>query len=101
MNVFLQIVCFILFIEPLKGTNNYSNRNCKYCKHFVRPFMKEDIYIGDYFGKCKKFFKINYDSNELNYKYAVFSRASELECGLKGRHFEASNITNNYESYLD
>jgi len=100
MNLLLQIVFIILFIEPLKGNIDYSNK-CKFCKHFVRPFMKEGVYIGDYFGKCRKFLKINYGTNELNYEYAIFSRAREVECGLKGRYFEASNTTNNYEYHLE
>lgn len=101
MNILLQIICIILFIGPLKGTNNYSSRNCKYCKHFVKPIMKETIYIGDYFGKCKKFFNINYGSNELNYKYALHSRSCDSSCGLEGKYFEPNNSTNSDDGYLD
>ena len=100
MNILLQIICIILFIEPLKGTNNYSNRNCKSCKHFVKPFMNEDIYIGDYFGKCRKFFKINYGTNELQYEFAALARLDNLKCGLKGRYFVVnSNMTKNYDDF--
>lgn len=102
MKILLQIFCVVLLcIEPLQGINNYSSRNCKSCKHFVKPMMKETIYIGDYFGKCKKFFNINYGSNELNYKYALHSRACEKNCGLKGKYFEPNNSTNSDDSYLD
>ena len=89
MNVLLQILFVVLFIEPQKG----NTHNCRHCKHFVKPIMNENIHIGDYFGKCKKFFTINYSSNELSYKFALSSRVSDKECGLLGRHFEPRNVT--------
>lgn len=101
MNILLSVVCIILSVEPLKGVTDYGSRNCKSCKYFVKPTMKETTYIGDYFGKCKKFFTINYGSNELNYKYAIHSRACETNCGLKGKYFEPNNSTNSYDSSLD
>ena len=89
MNVLLQILFVVLLVEPLKG----NSPNCRYCKHFVKPMMKEAIYIGDYFGKCNKFFTINYSSNELSYKFALSSRVSDKECGLEGKYFEPRNVT--------
>ena len=53
MNVLLQMICIILYIEPLKG-----NPHCKFCKHYVKPVMNENVYIRDYFGKCRKFFHL-------------------------------------------
>jgi len=64
-----------------------SVNKCNQCKHFIQPMMKEETYIGDYFGKCNKFMVID-DSNELKYRYALQARSFEYFCGKKGRLFE-------------
>lgn len=60
---------------------------CNQCKHFIPPMMKDDTYIGDYFGKCNKFMVID-NSNELKYRYALHARTFEYFCGKNGRLFE-------------
>jgi len=62
--------------------------------------MKDEYYIGDYFGKCKKFMKVDDNSNELKYRYALQLRTFEYFCGKKGRLFEQRTNETNYESLL-
>jgi predicted aldo/keto reductase-like oxidoreductase len=73
-----------------------SQPKCNQCKHFIQPMMKDDTYIGDYFGKCNKFMQID-DSNELKYRYALQARSFEYFCGKKGRLFEQKTNDTNYD----
>jgi hypothetical protein len=93
MNIFLRILYILPVIVSLKEDIKYY-RLCKFCKYYVKPIMKDQMYIGDYFGKCSKFMTIDYNSNELKYKIAIHSRMVDYDCGLEGKYFEPiSNIT--------
>lgn len=73
-----------------------SINKCNQCKHFIQPMMKDDYYVGDYFGKCNKFMVID-QSNELKYRYALRARSFEYFCGKKGRFFEQKTNETNYD----
>ena len=88
----------MLFMASLRGNIQYNP--CKFCKYFITPVMNEEVYIGDYLGKCSKFIKINYNSNELQYEFAALARLDNLKCGFKGKYFVVnSNMTKNYEDF--
>jgi len=76
-----------------------SMNKCNQCKYFIQPLAKDQYYIGDYFGKCNKFFVID-DSNELKYRYALQARTFEYFCGKKGRLFEQKTNETNYDTLI-
>lgn len=93
MNIFLRILYILPLIVSLKENIKY-HRLCKFCKYYVKPIFKDQMYIGDYFGKCSKFLEIDNNTNELKYKFAIYSRTLDNDCGLEGKYFEPiDNIT--------
>ena len=77
-----------------------SINKCNQCKHFIQPMMKDQYYIGDYFGKCNKFMVIDDSINEMKYRYALQSRSFEYFCGKKGRLIEPKTNETNYDTLI-
>jgi hypothetical protein len=61
---------------------------------------KDQYYIGDYFGKCFKFMKIDDTTNELKYRYALQSRTYDDMCGKNGKFFEQKTNETNYDTLI-
>jgi len=73
---------------------------CNQCKYFIPAMMKDDTYIGDYFGKCNKFMKIDDKTNEIKYRYAIQSRTYDYMCGQNARFFEQKINETNYDTII-
>lgn len=98
MYIFLRILYILPLIVCLKEDIKY-HRLCKFCKFYVKPIFKDQMYIGDYFGKCSKFLVVDTNTNELKFKYAIYSRTVDYDCGLEGKYFEPIGNKTKYNDY--
>ena len=67
----------ILSITSIRGINDYTTRNCNFCKRHVKAMHKDTIYLFHDSGYVTKVFPANQNSKILNNKYMLHSKACE------------------------
>jgi hypothetical protein len=104
----LYLFIFLFFYRGLtkiikldKTSKNYNHyKLCKDCKHFLPTFIGDKYDVGDYFGKCNLYGKINLVTGEIDNEYASNVRIFDTMCGINATHFENKNKTTELGSYI-
>jgi len=72
--------------------------HCNKCKHFIKPYIKDQYVVNDVYGTCDKFTYVDIVTGEIQNKLAMNARLNENECGKKGKFFEPIvKIQDNYQ----
>ena len=86
MIVWFLFLCFTL-------SNTLEIKKCQNCKHFLPSYLKDDFFIGYYYGKCSNFLKQHSITGELEYINIHEARQNEELCGISGTNFKQYNST--------
>jgi hypothetical protein len=74
---------------------------CKDCVHFRPITMRGDTVIGNYYGECKYFSKVDVITGEHSYMMANDARISNVHCTIRAIYFEPKNTGNTQTIHVE
>jgi hypothetical protein len=89
-SLFLYFTYNLAIIIPMdKNYKNYKDyKLCKNCKHFLPTLLGGKYDIGNHYGKCDLYGKINLITGEIEHEHALIARKYDDMCGINGTNFE-------------
>jgi hypothetical protein len=78
----------IIFLLFLSLTTAMTIQKCHNCRHFISSSFKGDYPIGNYYGKCVKFTRLDPITSEFDYIPTSQAREDDELCGKTANKFE-------------